>query len=442
MYDLRALSIFKLRLFVFVVFAWAVFNFSVIAADIPAQSGGLFNYVSYNTVGPGQQRINYSNVGSGLGDAGASSITSQGRALVVSRAGTVVNPSGVPVPVVVRGTLPLAKAAPLITKAMKLVPVLGQGIAYYELAKELGFNPFVIGGDISVTKKDPTLCTVAPCGQYKAFNSPWLYNADAACQYIYRMYPGAYDFVHAANNQCWGKTFGLGGAEYIVGPLYTQSADPQPDVPIPSTLQELEDAIATSSGWPDHSHISQAVADSITATRETPQVEAPSVTGPPTSTGGVRETTNPDGSRSVQTDSYKHTYSGPDITTEKTTTVVNYNTDNSVNNTTTTVSSPAPDSKTDCDKKPDSNGCRTDDFDTPDDKIPKVDKPMTLKTENLGFGGGSCPADVYINAGGMRLKALDWAYSCNLITTFLKPLVLVLAAFGAAMVLFGKGIEA
>lgn len=93
-----------------------------------------------------------------------------------------------------------------------------------------------------------------------------------------------------------------------------------------------------------------------------------------------------------------------------------------------------PDAPTDCDKKPNSAGCA--DLGTPpSDEIPKRSIDLTYTPESH-FGGGSCPSDKTMQIhGGPSVVIANWAPICDQVTSFVRPLLLVLAALGSLLVL-------
>ena len=93
-----------------------------------------------------------------------------------------------------------------------------------------------------------------------------------------------------------------------------------------------------------------------------------------------------------------------------------------------------------CVKNPKRNGCREDEFDVPDGEIPKTSKTITFQAEDLGFGGGSCPANKTMTIkGGKTITLVDWADNCAKITTYAKPMILAMAMFTAMMIIFVGG---
>ncbi len=94
-----------------------------------------------------------------------------------------------------------------------------------------------------------------------------------------------------------------------------------------------------------------------------------------------------------------------------------------------------------CIEHPKRNGCREDEFDTPDGEIPKTTKTITYIAESLGFGAGSCPANVTQTMHGMTtpITLVNWADNCDKITTYAKPMILAMATFAALMIIFAGG---
>ena len=199
---------------------------------------------------------------------------------------------------------------------------------------------------------------------------------------------------------------------------------------------------------------------SSSATGPTPSVAPPSpgpVNSPSTTT--TTSTHNP---TTNQTTSTTSTVTAPQTlvqTTNTTTNITNTSNTSNVSNTTTTTTAitnnvtnitttttdtKAPASqdptKSECEKNPDSFGCQKIDLDTPTGDIPKTTKTITYASENLGFGGGSCPANKTMSPHGMaQITVIDWASNCDKITSYAKPMILALAGFAALMIIFAGG---
>jgi hypothetical protein len=91
-----------------------------------------------------------------------------------------------------------------------------------------------------------------------------------------------------------------------------------------------------------------------------------------------------------------------------------------------------------CEKNPSRLGCI--ELGQGDGEIPKSQKNITYEPENV-FGGGSCPADRYIDIRGQSIKAWDFAQTCNLATTYIKPIIIALASFAAFLIVSGVRVD-
>lgn len=89
-----------------------------------------------------------------------------------------------------------------------------------------------------------------------------------------------------------------------------------------------------------------------------------------------------------------------------------------------------------CDEYPDILACQKPELDTPDDEIPKTTKDVSYTPDNL-FGGGSCPANKTMNIAGQQMTVWDWDASCGYIQTYMRPVILVLCAFAAFVIVSG-----
>lgn len=96
--------------------------------------------------------------------------------------------------------------------------------------------------------------------------------------------------------------------------------------------------------------------------------------------------------------------------------------------------SPGTSSLTDCDKYPGSLGCMPVGTPPPDGNIPTQTRTITQQQGPSFGGGGSCPANLMLNIHGQSIKALDMAQPCSWIVNFVKPIILLLAAISAVMI--------
>ncbi|TAH12288.1 MAG: hypothetical protein EAZ11_06670 [Curvibacter sp.] len=318
---------------------------------------------------------------------------------------------------------------------MKLAPFLGTGVALWEMAQELGFNPSKdANGDVSVTRS-----TGAITGGYRVGLLPYVSTFQAACN--------AYRDTLLASNPGWTASVIVnvttcqvalqlngGSASNFTQPIqFLQSVPPST---APATLLDLENAIAEKSGWPSTSKLPTALRDAATATGETIDVETPRITGPATSPGTTSTTTNPtNNTTTTNTVTHNHTYNDNRVTNTITRASTVTNNTTGAGTTTTTTEQPV-EELSDCEKNPGSIACA--ELDTPDDEIPKTEKQVSFTPENLGFGGGSCPANVVMTPANMAtpITVINWADNCQKITTYAKPMILAMALFAAMMIIF------
>lgn len=93
--------------------------------------------------------------------------------------------------------------------------------------------------------------------------------------------------------------------------------------------------------------------------------------------------------------------------------------------------------QTDCEKFPNSLGCVP--IGTPPDiEVPKQTKTITLQDGPAFGGSGSCPASVYVTAGGQSVKAINMEQACGFISNYMRPLVLALAFLSAVMIVLPR----
>lgn len=88
-----------------------------------------------------------------------------------------------------------------------------------------------------------------------------------------------------------------------------------------------------------------------------------------------------------------------------------------------------------CVEHPDVLACATPELDTPEGEIPKVTKDITYQEESI-WGSGSCPADkIMTTHNGQTLKVWDFAKTCEMINWAVGPIVLVIGAYTAFIIL-------
>jgi hypothetical protein len=399
-----------------------------------------------------------------------------GGGLGVSRTGSLPLSGGASLGITARAKIANSAAAKAIGKALPLLGPVGTAASWLLLANELAFGlSNAPDGSVVVTKNDPTVCTVAPCYEFKSLDPSASYGTrEQACR----------DEIayHDKSDPTYRRTFvsaGVDGPQTMTcthnvyyksnGAFWGQSTwsaswgwfqrqrAPYPPAFLPSSAQELADAIAAKSGWPTSSTIADVLDQAQRITGDVIDTEGPKVTGPAsvegpksTTTNGNKTTTKQSNFDCIYVDGATVMDGGSVVCTEKTRTTDEVITPDPVtgapvktitigDETIMPVKPDTPPQQTDCDKYPKSNGCRTDEYDTPTGEIPKTTKNLTFTPETW-FGGGTCPADkVMTTRSGQVLKVWDWQASCGWITTYFRPVLLACASFGALMLLIPKG---
>lgn len=261
----------------------------------------------YSTVtAPGKQTIGFGSNGTPVVAPGVPSLATAGGPLQVSRTASLPLPAGARLPVTATAKISNIAIGSLLKKALPLVPYLGTGVALYEMAKEIGFvlskNP---DGSVSTLKPDPTLCTVSPCATY----STYTYNgatvntglkSAAAAKADWEKWVNDHGDPQHPKSFTWyedGRNFYAceNGSCYYTGGVHFDG-NRAPDAGgsgVPSSTQELVDAIAANSGWPAGSAVSQAVVDAQKVTGDTIPTDQPTISGPASVAGPVSVATTP-----------------------------------------------------------------------------------------------------------------------------------------------------
>lgn len=394
--------------------------------------------------------------------------------------------SGKKVPLNIKQPLTAAQTAGALGRfAKKALPVMGTGIALYDLAKELGFRAYndPAEGDIDFEREIPGACSDgSPCYEYRVSPGDWSYSRTGACN-AYIAIPGSqggpsstgsgtyYTLFHSVTDT-GGNGYGVckwsvmqtsTGQGVTVNQASFDRRVGQPTAPTyeSASWEEFVAAIASKSGWPDGSAVDRALADAANAGGYLEPMTQPAVA---TSAGVAKvdaapyNTIKSDGTTVTSQESCDWisvtggiewrcgtttTTSTPEKTTTET--VVKTNPDGSTVTEVVTRTTPAgtttesttgePESRSDCDDG--SGGTRVGcaELDTPEGEIPKSTKTITYSEENV-FGSGSCPGDVTASIGtlGRTVKVWDWQKTCAMAMP-LRALVLSLATFAAFLIL-------
>lgn len=355
----------------------------------------------------------------------------------------------------VTGKAPISPAAyskALGRFAARALPGVSAAAALWDLLDELGYAKDEDG----LKRRDPSICTVAPCYHYTtraplvdAAVTPYVSSKSEACSRAHGWYsaynPTIVYTIAATEPSCTFTHVYSGSTFYTYLPYFTTTVAPSTSPYVPATQQELEDAIASESGWPSGSKIGEAIREAIEQ-GETLPVPAPSEVTGPTSVPGPSVTTekvtrdssgNPTGTTNVTNNTtYNVTYNTNTVTVTTVTTTTQTNPDGTTETTTDEEQEEEP--RDECEQKPDSIACA--ELDTPEGEVPKEAKTITYAPEEMGLGAGTCPADLTMSVmshGGQSMKVWDWAQTCNKITTYVRPLVLALASITALFLVVG-----
>lgn len=390
---------------------------------------------------------------------------------------TLPTGNGAKVPVNVRAPITGASAGKALAKFMKRgLPIISTGMAIYDLMNELGLTatPNAETGemDISQSAAGYTLqgCTgpgsaypynpiqiACPAGVYTTAKAA----ADALVPIVRAMVnnnPGC-NFKDVYEKAGQYPNPAMGGVDYgwvrvdrketpqgfctMVTTDYQYALWLKNDSQqTPMTEQQVADMIAEKSGWPTSSAISRALADAVNA-GEKVDVGPAIVTGPSTAAGPqpkVTTTTSSDGKQQTKTETttYNITYNNNTVNVTSTTTTQTStsitNNGNTTTTTETTTEDKEPEDESKCDEGATDLSCAQ--MDTPEGTIPKRDVALTYAAEALGLGGGSCPADKVVQLhDGRSIKVFDFVKACEMTTTYVRPLVLALAAFICFLIL-------
>jgi hypothetical protein len=224
--------------------------------------------------------------------------------------------------------------------------------ALWDLCNDLGYRCSK-GSDGSpvVEKTDPTVCTVGPCYEYQIQNgsatSPWFTTRSATCDWLVgalRSTNPSYPFVvlpYPSNTNPSGVCNWTAVAGYPNSRNWSyRTVSPSVSAYQPSTIQELEDAIASESGWPSGSSLPEVVRQSVASGYPLPVPAPTTITGPASVPGPTSTKTTPaqngNPAKTVTTSTTTNiTYEGNKVTTNNITTTVTQTTNNGVPETTT-----------------------------------------------------------------------------------------------------------
>jgi len=319
-------------------------------------------------------------------------------------------------------------------------------------------------GTLQADGEDQAIYAISTGYKFLDATGNWTYDLAGACKSYNPIYTplAAGICTHNGVNIAMGLQM-EGASDKCPAGWYVQGATKcSKDRPLtPMTEQSVADWIAARDGWPTSSALALAGMLQYPDTRKilTPYPDnGVTLIGPPSAQGKTSTNTDtvqlvpgtntvaPPGATQTQTGTRTSTtttnhplsYSGNSVThstVNNTTTSITNNTTN-VTTTETKTEEIKDDEKPDeCQKNPDRLSCQKIDLDTPEGEIPKAKFNVTYSIED-SWGGGSCPADVYTNVGGQSIKAYDWQQTCGYVSTYVRPILYILCAFGALMIIY------
>lgn len=268
---------------------------------------------------PSGNTTTYSGFTAGSGNIARYAVsTASDGTVLVSSGGRLNVAGGGSIPIQITGTIARPSAAAAIGRFLgKSIPVLGAGVALYELAQELGYSVDNSSGGVPVVSQ--TSINIG-CGAYPQRPNFTACGGEPPTPAL----PEKYVFTSAGGDRICAQRDQCGGA-LANGTYYFDVQDgvaaPQTVSSEPRTAQQLADAVAAkSTGWPSSSALAPAIRDAILAGDAFP-VENPVVTGPATAPVSTTTTVDPvTGNTTTTVVTISNTYSGPTVTTTTTST--------------------------------------------------------------------------------------------------------------------------
>ncbi|WP_296511241.1 virulence factor TspB C-terminal domain-related protein [Rhodoferax sp.] len=386
-----------------------------------SNAGDAFNWMYYQTNG-NTVSVSPSAPGSAIRDMGWG-----GRATSTSDIGwsgrpSMRNGSGNAFAIDVIAKTPASKAAKILSAGAKALPIIGTGVFLWDLCNELGYQCSKTQGGQPEIKKvvnGQKYCIVAG-----AFPATCVITSSPE------------DVCSAVGGSVHSKPGGVVYCSPWINPVSAEGPPINSETPV--SIQDLEDAIASKSGWPTNSSIHEALQESARATGQKIPLESPVVSGPSSSPGTTKTTSNPaTNTTTTTTTNHTHNYNDNRVTNNVTTSVsVTNNTTGQTDTSTTTEQEKGEQSE--CEINPKAWGCS--DLDTPEDEVPKKEKQITFTPENLGLGNGSCPAPIefYTSQGNY---SLDLAKYCDATVNYVRPVVILFGMLAAFFIAVPGGVR-
>jgi hypothetical protein len=318
-------------------------------------------------------------------------------------------------------------------KLGKLLPVLGTGVALYEMWKEYGITAEKQSdGSVRYSKKEPG-------GQTLDFSSLAQYSGPCSSAYpdkggcrLRTQSHGQLETTYCGGWQTGAGTCGEMGAggvmgSYVYAALWIPyAAGPEVDKLLTEAEAEAEAASRSTSKGP-------AVATAALVSGLPLSLSDPKVSGPSSIAGPSKTTTKSDGSTSTQSTKFDCTYVSDQYTCTQTDTTVDKTTDNGTDTTktSTTTTDPVPQDDL-CMLHPDILACQKL-GDAPDaGKLSNTQKAVEVVAATFA-GSEQCPAAIQFTAFA-KPYTISYQPLCDRLAQ-IKALVLAIAAVLAAYIL-------
>lgn len=212
------------------------------------------------------------------------------------------------------------------------------------------------------------------------------------------------------------------------------TAMPGPGPKQPATPQQLEDRLASAPLTP--AALKQLGDAGVTPTPSSSDL--PTITNPQPSQDKTTTKTNPDGSTETTVCRTTGTVVAAGLKLNESCTTTLRDPQGNITGTSTTTTDqadPQPGQEEQslfCELFPNVLACA--EFGEPDgDEIPREERSVDYQAENL-FGSGTCPADTTVVVSGQTLTVGQWSMWCGYVVDYVRPMVLLLAAFTALMI--------
>lgn len=293
-----------------------------------------------NTTGVGQQTISFTGSGQPVPSITGHSLAGDGSPGVrASATGVLRNQAGGSIPVSLAGRVTPAVVASFIGRALPLTGALLLTSDIYNFVQEKGYTVTPAANGFTVTKSAgvPAGCGFPPSGSQArqiidnsgntAINCGGLPGGITVTGYLVE------STLCRVQWRCIQN--GLSGAE----PWAKNSSVPPSS---PSSLAALQADIADDPGYPVSSSVARAINQARQLLNEPLPLASPQITGPSSSPGTTSTTTKSDGSTVTITQTFNHTYNGPNISTTTTTTTSTVPAGGGPVQTETTVQTPDP----------------------------------------------------------------------------------------------------